>query len=134
MVSSKMIKSSGKHLVTSGNTVSVRAIPTFSFEHWKGNNSGALIKLIKKTDDPLIVFKSFISSRTQNHDMVNVFSSNDNYVDPMFTIRDLQGWNERYGLPYAYQKFLQACDLDKYYEPIPMDADISKIKKAPLRA
>jgi hypothetical protein len=134
MVSDKMIKSSNKHLVTSGNTVSVKAIPTFTFEHWKGNNSGALTKIIKKTDDPLIVFKSFITSKSQNHDMVNVFSSNGNYVDPMFTIRDLQGWNEKYGLPYAYAKFLQACDLDRYYEQIQMDADITKIKKAPRRA
>jgi hypothetical protein len=80
-----MIKSSGRHLSVNGNSVSVREIPTFEFEHWKGNNSGALTKLIKKTDDPLIAFKSFIGSRTQNHDMVNVSSSYENYVDPMFT-------------------------------------------------
>lgn len=129
-----MIKSSSKHLLVNGNSVSVREIPTFSFEHWKGNSNDALTKIIKKTDDPLVAFKSFISSKSRNNDMVNVTSSYEYYVDPMFTMSDLQGWNEKYGLPYAYSKFLEACDLQRYYAQIPMDDDITKVKKAPLRA
>ena len=129
-----MIKSRDKHLSVNGNSVSVREIPTFEFEHWKGNSSDALTKIIKKTDDPLIAFKSFIVSKTRNNDMVNVSSSYENYVDPMFTMSDLMGWREDYGLPYAYSKFLEACDIQQYYAQIPMDADITKIKKAPLRA
>jgi hypothetical protein len=135
VVSSDMIKSR-KQLNISNNSVSISKrenIPVFSFEHWKGNKSGALIKLVKKTNDPLVAFKSFIGSKSVNNDMINITSSNANYVDPMFTMRDLQGWNETYGLPYAYSKFLGACDIDKYYAQIPMNADIMKIKIAPIK-
>lgn len=112
-----------------------KAMPTFSFEHWKcTGGSNTPNKLAKKTSDPLVAFKAFMASRTRNKDMICVHSSNENYVDPMFGIIDLRGYDEeRLGLPYGYYMFLEACDLTRYYAMIPMSADTAKIKKAPLK-
>ena len=73
-----------------------------------------------------------MGSKTRDHDMINVESSYELYVDPHFTMFNLMGWREDYGLPYAYSKFLEVCDIDRFYAQIPMNDDLSKYKKAPL--
>jgi hypothetical protein len=120
----------GKNYKIQSIKIKKNVIPKIKIEYVKQTKNGYKRVI---SDNPIKPFKTFISSKSRNKDLIYV--EVENKAGEIFDMCSIMGkWNETYGETYAYNLFLQQTYLADYFEILnPNEIDILKLKEAPLR-